>query len=68
MLLAVLFFRSFYRSSEPGTPLHRDSIPSKPLRPHTRSVQRNSGFSRKSAAEVFPIVPLACQNLRDIKP
>src|ERR1700691_5264747 len=34
MLLAVLFFRSFNGSSEPGTPLHRDSIPSKPLRPH----------------------------------
>ena len=33
MLLAVLFFRSFYGSSEPGTPSHRDSIPSKPLRP-----------------------------------
>jgi hypothetical protein len=30
MLLAVLFFRSFYGSSEPGTPSHRDSIPSKP--------------------------------------
>ena len=36
MLLAVLFFRSFYGSSEPGTPLHRDSIPSNPLRPHAQ--------------------------------
>src|SRR5438067_741162 len=33
MLLAVLFFRSFYGSSEPGTPLHHDSFPSNPLRP-----------------------------------
>src|SRR5580704_6358920 len=34
MLLAVLVFRSFYGSSEPGTPPHHDSIPSNPLRPH----------------------------------
>src|ERR1019366_1772494 len=27
-------FRSFYGSSEPGTPPHHDSIPSNPLRPH----------------------------------
>jgi hypothetical protein len=33
LLLAVLVFRSFYGSSEPGTPPHRDSIPSNPLRP-----------------------------------
>src|ERR1035438_8190430 len=26
-------FRSFYGSSEPGTPPHHDSIPSNPLRP-----------------------------------
>jgi len=32
-VLAVLVFRSFYGSSEPGTPRHNDSIPSKPLRP-----------------------------------
>ncbi len=32
-MLAVLVFRSFYGSSEPGTPRHNDSIPSKPLRP-----------------------------------
>src|SRR5258708_7324050 len=37
MLLAVLFFRSFYGSSDPGTPPHRDSIPSNPLRPPDRS-------------------------------
>jgi hypothetical protein len=29
-----MFFRSFYGSSEPGTPPHHDSIPSNPLRPH----------------------------------
>src|SRR5579884_773310 len=28
-----MVFRSFYGSSEPGTPRHNDSIPSKPLRP-----------------------------------
>ena len=33
MLLAVLVFRSFYGSSEPGTTFHNDSIPSNPLRP-----------------------------------
>ena len=32
-MLAILFFRSFYGSSEPGTPSHLDSIPSNPLRP-----------------------------------
>ena len=31
--MAVVFFRSFNGSSEPGTPLHHDSIPSNPLRP-----------------------------------
>src|ERR1700685_103643 len=40
MLLAVLFFRSFNGSSEPGTPLHRDSIPSKPLRSHAHDQLR----------------------------
>src|SRR5262245_55120704 len=29
-------FRSFYGSSEPGTPPHHDSIPSNPLRPPFR--------------------------------
>ena len=29
-----MVFRSFYGSSEPGTPPHPDSIPSNPLRPH----------------------------------
>ena len=29
-----MFFRSFYGSSEPGTPPHHDPIPSNPLRPH----------------------------------
>jgi ATP-dependent Clp protease adaptor protein ClpS len=28
-----MVFRSFYGSSEPGTPFHHDSIPSNPLRP-----------------------------------
>ena len=28
-----MVFRSFYGSSEPGTPFHNDSIPSNPLRP-----------------------------------
>jgi hypothetical protein len=37
MLLAVLVFRSFNGSSEPGTPSHHNSIPSKPLRPHLRN-------------------------------
>jgi len=32
-LLAVLCFRSFYGSSEPGTPFHNNSIPSNPVRP-----------------------------------
>jgi hypothetical protein len=44
MLLAVLFFRSFNGSSEPGTPLHRDSIPSKPLRPHALSEVYHAGY------------------------
>jgi len=38
-VLAVLFFRSFYGSSEPGTPPHLDPIPSNPLRPHIESHQ-----------------------------
>ena len=33
LLLAVVVFRSFYGSSEPGMPLHDDTIPSNPLRP-----------------------------------
>jgi ATP-dependent Clp protease adaptor protein ClpS len=32
-VLAVLVFRSFYGSSEPGTPFHNDTIPSNPVRP-----------------------------------
>jgi hypothetical protein len=37
-VLAILFFRSFYGSSEPGTPSHLDSIPSNPLRPPSISI------------------------------
>jgi len=40
-VLAVLFFRSFYGSSEPGTPPHHDSIPSNPVRPH---IERLVGY------------------------
>ena len=32
-----MVFRSFYGSSEPGTPFHHDSIPSNPLRPLSTS-------------------------------
>ena len=34
----LLVFRSFYGSSEPGTPRHNESIPSKPLRPLLRLI------------------------------
>jgi ATP-dependent Clp protease adaptor protein ClpS len=39
VLLAVVVFRSFYGSSEPDTPSHNDSIPSKPLRPQSMRIQ-----------------------------
>jgi hypothetical protein len=55
-----LFFRSFYGSSEPGTPPHRDSIPSKPVRPllqgHSdcNTVQRSMavGSNRPEIAQI----------------
>jgi hypothetical protein len=61
-----MFFRSFYGSSEPGTPPHHDSIPSNPLRPH---VVAFSGYYASILAlaahrytEGMPI-PVICRTL-----
>src|SRR5580704_10932494 len=63
MLLAVLFFRSFYGSSEPGTPLHRDSIPSKPLRPHALTK-----FNIRASSSMQPETPRFRRRVGDNKP
>ncbi len=52
-----MLFRSFYGSSEPGTPPHRDSIPSNPLRPHSGETGGRSGDQRLRFQLEFSIVP-----------
>jgi hypothetical protein len=49
-----MFFRSFYGSSEPGTPPHHDPIPSNPLRPHKRRRWRVAIFILALAAQFYP--------------
>src|SRR5258708_3299676 len=40
-----MFFRSFYGSSEPGTPSHNETIPSKPVPPLSPHINLLAGTS-----------------------